>query len=125
MIAEKIKILAELTDELNRSTDDLNFAIERVSRELDAIGLSVFGLPFELIVNDKSYRIGFGKSGDKKQLIFSEMPDVISPLLTAPRIVRIRAMSRIDEILDLLIDEAREYVRDTNKARKVAENWKA
>jgi hypothetical protein len=131
--AESLDKLARIAQQLNAETDDLKNTVEGLDKTLGKMKLGVSVWLDELIEDGaaselKGYKLGYAKVKDKwriavqgvaKKGAATEAPTVA--LSKAPRLVKVHAVSRLDDLLGALTERAEAFLVDIREARGTAE----
>jgi hypothetical protein len=104
----KLERLAAVSKDLNMATDHLNATIADLEESLRRLGVCVFvsvSLPPEVSTREEP-RLAYKKEGRHWQFVYqyTEKDEIVwTPLLSAPRQVRMLAVERIPALIDMLI----------------------
>jgi hypothetical protein len=116
-----------LAKALSAETDDLNTKIARVEKRLIGLGLGVTAWVDMTTAAeakaDRTVSLGFRKFGPVWQLVVasgSKKTDPLpeTPLLQAPKQLRIRGAEMVPTLLKLMLSEARKQLEEVKRASK-------
>jgi uncharacterized protein YoxC len=129
---DAIEKLNNISDNLNKKTQEMNENIESVEKTLvkSGIGVSVWTDNTFSVTNTEgrtnTYRIGFCRIADEWKIVCQVVYEDgkggrVIPLLTATRIVRMEAVALLDELVTKLMEKAEAFLKDvTEKNEKVS-----
>jgi hypothetical protein len=124
----RMEVARDIAARLSKSTDALNTRLILAEKDLAALGLGVSGWVNISDAEDHQTNactmLGFQKSGADWKLFVSKGTNDFdnfslgdeTPLLKAPKVMRIRAAQHLGELLDHLITCARRQLDDVEKA---------
>lgn len=128
---DAIEKLNNISDNLNKKTQEMNENIESVEKTLvkSGIGVSVWTDNTFAVVNAEGrkneYRIGFCRIADEWKIVCQVVYDDgkggrVIPLLTATRIVRMESVALLEELVNKLMEKAEAFLKDvTDKNDKI------
>ena len=131
---EAMDRLAQISDNLNKSTTEMNEKLSSVEELLvkNQIGVSVWtDSYFTVNTNGRhsSYKIGFCRIKDTWRIVCQRFDDKeghlfgkLIPLMFAQRIVRMEAISLINELIQKLTEKAESFLNDVEEKKTTLTN---
>lgn len=131
---EAMDKLARISDNLNKSTTEMNDKIKSLEQALinSSIGVSVWTDNYFTIQSngrDSYYKIGFCRIKDDWRIVCQRYSTEgqnlfgrLIPLLFAQRIIRMEAVTLIDELIQKLTEKAESFLSDVEEKKAILSN---